>query len=141
MNGLTVLYVEDQRDDAFLLSTAIRRAKLAVQMQHVEDGDEAVRYLAGQGAYGERALFPVPALVLLDIQLPKRDGFHVLAWIRSQPKLVAMPVYIVSSSDMPRDVEHAKNLGADGYMVKTHDFKQVIEQIRSALGLPTSPAG
>jgi len=94
--GLPVLLlVEDNPDDVLLARRAVKKAALPVSMQVVEDGDEAVAYLEGSGRFGDRVRHPLPALVLLDLKLPKRPGLEVLRWVRSRPELDTTPVVVL----------------------------------------------
>jgi CheY-like chemotaxis protein len=78
----TVLLCEDDPDDVLLTQIAFEKARLANPLQIARDGEEAIAYLNGDGRFAERARFPLPILVLLDLKMPKLDGFHVLQWLR-----------------------------------------------------------
>jgi CheY-like chemotaxis protein len=111
---LTLLYVEDEENDVLFMRRAIDRAGLALDLRNACDGDKAVDYLAAS-PHEER---PLPALVLLDLNLPARSGFEVLEWIRGRPELRGLPVVVISSSGRPEDRARARALGADDYVVK-----------------------
>ena len=111
-------------------------------MEVVRDGDEAVAYLKGEGKFSDRVKYPLPALMLLDLKMPRRDGFQVLDWIRRQPELNAMRVIVLTVS---RDIYHvtrAYRYGANSFFVKSMDsqtFVQLVESIRGywlSTGLP-----
>ena len=87
----TVLMVEDTPDDQLLIRRAFKKAGLTQPLQAVDNGDEAVAYLAGADGYADRSRFPMPSLILLDIKLPRRSGLEVLSWIRGQDKLRRTP--------------------------------------------------
>jgi CheY-like chemotaxis protein len=92
----------------------------------VTDGQEAIHYLSGDGAYSDRKLHPLPKLIVMDIKMPRVTGFEVLEWVRHHGgNLRRLPVVIVSSSDNPQDINRAYELGANAYMVKPMDFKAV----------------
>jgi CheY-like chemotaxis protein len=129
-----VLLVEDNSTDALMVRRAFRKANLTAPLEVVGDGDQAVDYLAGQGAYADRARFPLPVLVLLDLKLPRRSGLEVLDWLRHQPGLRRMPVVVLTSSRESTDVGRAYDLGANSYLVKPMDFDPLLEMIQ-ALGL------
>jgi CheY-like chemotaxis protein len=118
MNTGIVLYVEDEEDDVFFMRRAFGRAGLPQALKAVGDGQAAIDYLAGQGRFGNRLEFPLPELVLLDLNLPMVSGFQVLKWIRSQAALLHLPVLIFSSSARIEDRLLAKELGADDYIEK-----------------------
>ncbi len=122
-----ILLVEDREDDILLIRRAFVHAHLANPIQVVRDGVEAVDYLAGSGKYSNREEFPLPGLMLLDLKMPRMDGFQVLEWIRSQPGIRAMVVLVLTSSDQLRDVNRAYALGASSFLVKPVDFENFIE--------------
>jgi CheY-like chemotaxis protein len=93
----------------------------------VTNGDQAIAYLKGEGAFSNRAEYPLPELVLLDLKLPGIDGFQVLRWIRQQPELKALRVVVLTSSDRIQDVNLAYQLGANSFLVKPVDFERFVE--------------
>ncbi len=113
-----ILVAEDSEEDAFFLKRAFLKAGVNTRMEFVPDGEMAVGYLSGNGRYGDRENFPLPHLLLLDLKMPRMDGFDVLRWLREQPGLRRIPVVILSSSGEERDVNLAHELGANGYVVK-----------------------
>lgn len=114
----TVLVVEDDPYDRELLRRVVQRAEIPNPLQMVGDGEQAIRYLAGDPPYDDRDRFPLPGLVLLDVKLPRIDGFGVLRWLRTHPVLGSMPAVVVSSSAEPSDQQRASELRADAYVVK-----------------------
>ena len=121
----TVLLVEDDLNDIFLVKRAFKRADIPNPLQVVTDGVEAIHYLQGEGKYADRHLFPLPRLLVMDIKMPRKTGFEVLEWIKGDHLLKRIPVVIVSSSDQPQDINKAYELGANAYMIKPMDFKSV----------------
>ncbi len=117
-DGSAILLVEDEPDDAHLLTRAFRKAGIGTPVRWLTDGDEALAYLAGQRRYADRERNPLPAVVLLDLKLPRRSGFEVLEWLRAQPVLRRLPVVVLTSSGEPQDVDRAYDLGANSYLVK-----------------------
>lgn len=113
-----VLYVEDEANDVFFMQKAFNRVALGCRLQSVSDGQQAIDYLAGHGAFADRTRFPLPATILLDLNLPARPGFEVLQWVRQQPELKSLPVVIFSSSGRPEDRYQARELGANDYVLK-----------------------
>ena len=122
-----ILLVEDRDDDVLILRRSFQQAGIANPMQVVKDGEEAVAYLSGTAKYAERKEFPLPELVLLDLKLPRLDGFEVLRWIRTQPALSGLRVVVLSSSENIRDVNLAYALGANSFLVKPTDLKEYVE--------------
>jgi len=127
----TILLVEDDADDALLIQRAFRKAKIVNPIQAVVDGDESVAYLSGAAPYGDRRQFPLPVLILLDLKLPRRSGFEVLEWLRSQPGLKRTPVVVLTSSKETVDVNHAYELGANSYLLKPVTFEALQEMMRT----------
>lgn len=113
-----VLFVEDSEDDALLVRIAFERAGFVRPLQIAHDGEAAISYLRGDGGLTDRKKFPLPTVVLLDLNLPRQTGFQVLAWIRQQPEFKRMVVYILSASNRTEDIERAYDLGANSYLVK-----------------------
>ncbi|MBV8881802.1 MAG: response regulator [Planctomycetaceae bacterium] len=130
MTAFTVLHVEDEPSDRLIISAAFAKTAPGVKLCAVPDGAEAIAYLAGQGTYQDRELYPLPQLVLLDLKLPKKSGFEVLEWVKAQPNLKQIPVIILTSSPESKDVERALGLGASSYLVKRVDLKEMREIVR-----------
>ncbi|HWX23117.1 MAG TPA: response regulator [Candidatus Binatia bacterium] len=129
------LLVEDSEDDAFLLRQVFRKANINNPLQVVTSGEEAVAYLSGLGRYANRAGFPLPALVLLDLKMPGRmDGFEVLKWIRQQPALKTLPVVVLTGSNDPEDINRAYKLGANSFLTKPNDFHKFVEVTQALSG-------
>lgn len=114
----TVLYVDDEENDRFLLQLAFEQAEVGAPVQVAEDGVEALEYLLGTGRFTDRTAYPVPTVVLLDFKLPRLSGLQVLERIRQEPALQGLPVILFSSSEQASDREQAKALGANDYIVK-----------------------
>lgn len=113
-----VLYAEDEADDVFFMRAAFKRVGVEHHLEAVSDGEQAIGYLAGEGPYADRNQFPMPGLLLLDLNLPVRSGFEVLGWLRSQAHLGHLKVVVFSSSGRPEDRVRAAQLGATGYLLK-----------------------
>jgi len=122
-----ILLAEDREDDVVLIRKSFREAYIGNPLHAVKDGEEAIAYLAGDGKYSNREEFPLPDLLLLDLKMPRVDGFEVLTWIRQQPTLAALRVVVLTASDALRDVNRAYQLGANSFMVKPLDFEDVVQ--------------
>ncbi len=113
-----VLYVEDEESDRMLMQFAFQKAGLEPALRLVNHGQAAIDYLSGAGADGERAKYPLPAVVLLDLNLPEVHGFEVLKWIRGQPAHSGLPVVVFTSSAREEDRHRAELLGASDFLQK-----------------------
>lgn len=142
MNSLQhILLVEDSPRDAELALEALRDHNLANEVVHVHDGAEALDYLRSRGAFAGRTGGP-PALVLLDLKMPKVDGMEVLRQIKRDPALRAIPVVVMTSSRADEDLLDSYNLGVDAYIVKPVqflDFVGVVKRIGAHWGVIHEP--
>lgn len=114
----TILLVEDNEDDVFLMKRALKTAGIANPLRMVEDGQEAIDYLAGKGKFSDRECDPLPFIIFLDLKLPFISGLEVLAWARKEPSLNGVFIVILSSSEEPSDLKLAEQIGANYYLVK-----------------------
>ena len=113
-----ILFAEDDPNDVLLLGRVVRQSFPGQRLQVVGDGQQALEYLEGEGRYTDRGEFPFPDLVLLDINLPKRNGLEVLAWIRSHPRLRGIVVLILTGSDSQEHLRHAYELHVNSFLKK-----------------------
>ncbi|HET6545606.1 MAG TPA: response regulator [Rhodanobacteraceae bacterium] len=125
----TILLAEDSPADAEMTIDALREARLANSIVHVEDGVEALDYLLCTGAFSERSRED-PAVVLLDIKMPRMDGLEVLRRMRADPRLKRVPVVILSSSREDNDLVRSWDLGVNAYVVKPVDARQFFEAVQ-----------
>ena len=116
-----ILLVEDSDNDVLLFRTAAAKTPRPLRLEVVTNGPSCLNYLLGAGRYRNRAQFPFPAMVLLDLGLPGMNGLDVLKEIREQPELVRLPVVVLTTSDAIRDVNKAYELGANSFLVKPID--------------------
>jgi CheY-like chemotaxis protein len=114
----TILLVEDEENDVMFMRMALEHAGIASGLQVAEDGEQAIDYLSGKGEFADRGRHPLPALVLLDLKLPRVMGMDVLKWIRSRPEMDLMVVVVLSSSQQRSDIYQACALRANSYLVK-----------------------
>ena len=129
-----ILLVEDNRDHAELTIRALRKSNVANEVKTVCDGEEALEYLFGTGRYAGRDAHDAPAVVLLDLKLPKVDGMDVLRQLRADERTKLVPVVILTSSKEDRDVLEGYRLGANAFVQKPVDFVQFSDAVKS-LGL------
>ena len=126
-----ILYAEDEENDIFLLNLAFEDLGSPHTLKVVPDGEQAIEYLAGTGTFSDRARHPLPALVLLDINMPKISGLEVLQWIRRQPEFESLPVVMLTSSLRQEDMDLARQLGADDYLLKVFHPAKLCEIVKS----------
>lgn len=122
-----ILLVEDDPNDVLLVQRAFTRLNIVNNFQVVRDGEEAVDYLSGQGKFSDRRVYPLPALVLMDLKLPKKSGLEVLEWLKAQTGLKRTPVVMLTSSREATDVNNAYDLGVSSYLVKPVTFSALVD--------------
>ena len=120
----TILLVEDNPSDADLTRRALFKGHVSNELVAVEDGQEALDYLRGEGAYTGRDTADTPAVILLDLKLPKVSGLEVLRMVRGDARLRRVPVVILTSSREEEDVGAGYDLGVNSYVRKPVDFKE-----------------
>lgn len=126
-----VLLVEDNATDVLLIKRAFDQAKMANPVHVISDGDAAVSYLNGDGVYADRAMHPLPILILLDLKLPRRSGLEVLEWLKGQEALRRIPVVMLTSSEQPSDVDAAYDSGANSYLVKPVEYDSLFKMLKA----------
>jgi two-component system response regulator len=129
MKNKTILLVEDNPDDAELTLRAFKKNKIANEVVVVNDGLEALDYLYAAGKFSERDIRNMPAVVLLDLKLPKVDGLDVLKRMREDVRTKLLPVVILTSSKEEQDVVESYRLGANSYIRKPVDFNKFVEAV------------
>ncbi len=143
-----ILLVEDDPNDVLLIQRAFGKAGLKDSLRVARDGQQAIDYLQGNREYGDRRLFPMPFLVLLDLKMPGVDGFEVLDWVRSSPDMKRTLVVVLTSSNLQADVDRAYELGANSYLVKPVEFEEMASMVQrfesywsEISRMPTTPLG
>ena len=131
---LRVLLAEDNSAHATLVARSLEDHGFDVEIIHVSDGDEALRYLRGESPYAESDRSPLPDLMLLDLRMPKTDGLEVLRQIKGDVELHRLPVVVLTTSAAESDVDQAYELQANSYLVKPADFDKFSNLMRD-LGL------
>ncbi len=125
---IKILLVEDNPGDARLAEETFKESKIKNNLYHVEDGVEAMEFLNRRGRYAEA---PLPDLILLDLNLPRKDGREVLAEIKEDPKLRVIPVVVMTTSEAERDLIKTYDLHANAYVVKPIDLDRFIEVVQA----------
>jgi two-component system, response regulator len=134
LTNRAILLVEDNPSDVDLTKRAFEKKNLANTLVVARDGQDALDYLFGSGAYAGRDVADVPACILLDLKLPKVDGMTVLQTIKSDERTRMIPVIVLTSSNEPRDLKTCYGLGTNSYIRKPVDFDEFVEAV-SHLGL------
>jgi len=130
LDGQSILLIEDNEDEILIMQRAFRKAKIKNPLYVVANGEEAVEYLDGRGQFFDRARFPLPIAIFLDLNLPRKSGFEVLKHIRHKEILLKLAVNVLTSSTRPADIDLAAELGANAYLVKPsriENFQEMIE--------------
>ena len=125
---IEILLVEDSPSDAALTIEALKEGKIANQLNHVEDGVEAMSFLRRQGKYAKATR---PDLIMLDLNLPKKDGREVLAELKNDPDLKLIPIIVLTTSRSDKDILESYRLNANCYITKPVDFPNFIEVVKS----------
>ncbi|MGP8199480.1 MAG: response regulator [Limisphaerales bacterium] len=126
----TILLVDDSKDDLMLMREAFKMAKCRHPLQEVHNGEEAIAYLKGESPYSDRDKFPLPIIMLLDLNMPRKNGFDVLTWVRVQPGLKRLAITILTASARSEDVENAFYLGANSFLVKPSNLETLATMMR-----------
>jgi len=127
---MVVLLADDDEDDRMLTAEALRESKLANELTTVNDGEELMDYLYRRGKYAPPASAPRPGLVLLDLNMPRKDGREALREMKADEGLRSIPVVILTTSKAEEDVERAYNLGANSFIVKPVTFAGLVEALK-----------
>ena len=127
---ITILVAEDDLDDRLLLTEAFRETRVANTVCFVDDGIELLNYLRRLGKYADPDPFPVPDIVLLDLNMPRRDGREALEDIKADALLRRMPVVILTTSKAEEDIVRSYDIGAAGYITKPVTFAALVEAVR-----------
>lgn len=143
LNSKTILLVEDDPSDILIAKWAFEKADVTDQLVVFEDGEKALAYLFGTGSFADRDTSEIPALILLDLELPRLNGLEVLRRIRSNPATAPIPVVILTTSDRHPDVASAYALGVNSYIQKPVSFNDFVEAVQKLgsywLGLNQPP--
>jgi CheY-like chemotaxis protein len=131
MSRITILHVEDDANDALLFQHACQKAGVGFDLRAVKDGDEAMAYLKGNNGFSDRTLHPLPQLMLLDLKMPRVNGFDLLTWLRNDDYFKRLPVIILTSSNHEGDIKRAYDMGANSYLVKPVGFDALVEVVKT----------
>ncbi len=125
-----ILLADDDENEELLVRRAFMKAGLPHRIIAVRDGEQAISYLAGKGVFCDRQEHPFPALLLLDLKMPRTNGFDVLEWVRHQDTIRRLIVVVLTSSKQDTDIDRAYDLGANSYITKPTAINDLIEDMR-----------
>lgn len=126
----SILLVEDNADDIFIMQRAWQKAEIQNPLQVVTDGQQAVDYISGTGKYADRTQYPIPCLILLDLKLPYLSGLEVVRWLRSYEPSMTLAVVFLTSSNSDMDIYQAYRFGGNAYLVKPPTPEKLIEMLK-----------
>ena len=131
VSDFSLLLVEDDPDDVLLMKRAFAKGKIANPLRVARDGEEAIEYLTGKGEFADRSRWPLPSLILLDLNLPRKSGHEVLGWVKRHPSLRTIPVIVLTSSRQSDDIQRAYASGANSYIVKPVGLDNLLEVVQA----------
>jgi CheY-like chemotaxis protein len=130
-HAVTILMADDDPDDCMLAREALAESRLANELYFVNDGEELMDYLYHRGKYAQPDSAPRPGLILLDLNMPKKDGREVLKEIKGDPHLRQIPVLVLTTSQAEEDIHRSYDLGANSFITKPVTFSSLIEVMRT----------
>ncbi len=128
---ITILVAEDDADDRLMIKEALEESRLANDIHFVEDGEELMDYLCHQGKYAQRTGQPLPGLLLLDLNMPRKDGREALKEIKASPELRRMPVVVLTTSQAEEDILRTYDLGVSSFITKPVTFGALVELMKT----------
>jgi CheY-like chemotaxis protein len=132
--SFTILVADDDPDDRFLLEEALKEVEGVDGVHFVKDGEELTDYLHGHGQYADSVILSQPALIFLDLDMPKKDGRVALVEIKQNPRLKRIPVIVWSNSNLEEDISLCHEAGADFYFTKPERHVERVEVVRDLVG-------
>jgi CheY-like chemotaxis protein len=129
-NMITILIADDDPDDRELTRDALQECRLANDVHFVKDGEELIEYLHRRGEYKSRAGDPLPGLILLDLNMPRKDGREALKEIKANPDLRRIPIVVLTTSKAEEDILRTYDLGVNSYVTKPVTFESLVETIK-----------
>ena len=128
---ITILMADDDPDDRLLARQALERSRLANNLRFVEDGEELIDYLCRRGKFSDPHTSPRPGLILLDLNMPKKDGREALKEIKGDPRLRDIPVVVLTTSKADEDIARTYNLGVNSYITKPVKFSSLVSVMKT----------
>jgi len=124
---ITILLADDDEEDRAMTEEALKESRLANDVRFVADGEELTDYLFRRGAFADPGLAPVPGLILLDLNMPKKDGREVLSELKSDPELRKIPIVVLTTSKTEEDIVRSYALGVNSFITKPVTFEGLVE--------------
>jgi CheY-like chemotaxis protein len=131
MKHAPILQADDDENDVLLLQYAFKTAQIPGLLHAVSDGQQAIDYLSGTGPFADRARFPLPCIVLLDLKMPRKNDLQVLEWIRSQPEFGSLVVIMLTASASQDDIAQAYSLRANAFLIKPAGTDKLTEMVKA----------
>jgi len=128
---IVILYADDDPEDRMLAKDALEESRLANHLHFVEDGEELMEYLKNEGRYADKQEYPPPGLVLLDLNMPRKDGREALREIKDDPKLRIIPIVVLTTSRADEDVLRTYDLGVSSFITKPVTFDSLVEIMKT----------
>ncbi len=139
MSAQVILIADDNEDDVILLKRALKSARIENELRIVSNGEDAICYLKGEGRYCDRNINPFPILLVLNLQMPRKTGGEVLAWMSAQPSLPMLKLIILTGMPNPRQTQQAVHLGAETFLPKPPEPHSLLQVLRGMKGLALVP--
>ncbi|AFZ23186.1 response regulator containing a CheY-like receiver domain and an HTH DNA-binding domain [Cylindrospermum stagnale PCC 7417] len=128
---VTILMADDDEDDSLLVREALAESQLSLELHIVRNGEELIDYLCHRGLYADMKSNPRPGLILLDLNMPKKDGIEALKEIKNHPELRQIPVIVLTTSRAEEDIYNTYNLGANSFIIKPVAFDSLVEVMKT----------
>jgi CheY-like chemotaxis protein len=128
---ITILLAEDDEEDRYLIGEALDEGRVPHRLYVVENGEQLLDYLYRRGKYADLEQWPVPDLILLDLNMPRKDGREVLEEIRFDPELRRTPIVVLTTSSADEDIERSYDQGVSGFVTKPVTFRELMEVMKS----------
>ncbi len=128
---IVILVAEDDAEDQMLVKEAMEESRLSNQIHFVSDGEELLAYLRHEGPYADTGKYPHPGLILLDLNMPRKDGREAMKEIKSDPKLRVIPIVVLTTSKAEEDVLRTYDLGVNSFITKPVSFSSLVNVMRT----------
>lgn len=126
-NTLVILIADDDAEDRMLVKDALEESKLINEIQFVEDGEQLLDFLFNRGKYEDKQKYPTPGLILLDLNMPKKDGREALKEIKEDARLKVIPIVVLTTSKAEEDILKSYNLGVSSFITKPVTFRSLVD--------------